>query len=551
MVTRESVRRSVLWAAYGDVLGFITEFADKTAVRRRTGREEITSAIPWTRRVGGRFGISIELPAGCYSDDTQLRLATSRAIRSDGGFDVEAFAKVELPVWRSYALGGGRGTKSAARALAKANVQWCSNFFATKYSEYTSAGGNGAAMRIQPHVWAAPRDGDDTTVVRNIVRNAVTTHGHFRGIVGAIFHGLCLRHALLHREAPGPEEWMAITSKLESVPSVLHSDETLGTFWIPLWEEKSGREMSKAFEEARREVASDLLALRNMLGVASLRNEPHELYANAVTELGCFSKDRRGSGTKTAVLATFLAFLFSENPYACVQAAANMLGSDTDTIATMAGAIVGAASSVDVEGQVADSPYMKAEAERLYRISQRESVPNHPYPDLLFWRSPQRETDCVGKNSGHWVVAGLGKAVPCGQPYERKGKQRTFWQWYELDFGQRVLMKRRDNEVAIGDSLVPAQRAEETRSREQRTPSQGQLFGGSETRRIQRAELQRGTLSIDDATDIAIKSNFDSRTVGELLVAIAKGDNGVERATAFGAIVAKAIQARLKRGKNR
>src|SRR5690554_4846742 len=105
MDDRERVRRSALWAAYGDALGFITELADEKSVKWRVGRERIQRTMNWRRRVGGKYGVEVEIPAGCYSDDTQLRLSTARAIRGDGVFDVEAFAKVELPVWTSYALG--------------------------------------------------------------------------------------------------------------------------------------------------------------------------------------------------------------------------------------------------------------------------------------------------------------------------------------------------------------------------------------------------------------------------------------------------------------
>lgn len=90
------IRRSALWAAYGDALGWISELTDATGLRRRTVGTPLCRPIGWTRRIGGRSGITTVLPQGCYSDDSQLRLATSRAIRPDG-FDVEAFAKVELP----------------------------------------------------------------------------------------------------------------------------------------------------------------------------------------------------------------------------------------------------------------------------------------------------------------------------------------------------------------------------------------------------------------------------------------------------------------------
>jgi ADP-ribosylglycohydrolase len=144
-----------MWAAAGDALGFITELTDVKGLKWRARISTVRTTIPWRRSIGGKFGTVVELPAGAYSDDTQLRLATSRSIRSDGEFDVETFAKVELPVWLCYALGGGHSTKAAARAVGHPDVNWYSNFFEDKAVTYMGSGGNGAAMRIQPLVWAS------------------------------------------------------------------------------------------------------------------------------------------------------------------------------------------------------------------------------------------------------------------------------------------------------------------------------------------------------------------------------------------------------------
>ncbi len=78
-------------------------------------------------------------------------MAVSRSL-SRHGFDVETFAGIELPVWLSYALGGGRASKAAAKNLGKPRTLWYANTF----PGWADAGGNGAAMRIQPHVWASP-----------------------------------------------------------------------------------------------------------------------------------------------------------------------------------------------------------------------------------------------------------------------------------------------------------------------------------------------------------------------------------------------------------
>ena len=135
---RVRTQRAALWAAYGDALGWISELTDSAGLRRRTGDKPLTEPVAWRRRIGGRSGVTASLPQGCYSDDTQLRLATSRAIRSDA-FDVEAFAKVELPVWLSYGLG-------AASLLAR---QRCTSPNVVRLGGATgSKGGRGRAGMV-------------------------------------------------------------------------------------------------------------------------------------------------------------------------------------------------------------------------------------------------------------------------------------------------------------------------------------------------------------------------------------------------------------------
>ena len=141
---------SMLWAAWADALGLHLRTDRRSRIAPTSQGRPLTEPVEWTRRIGGKFGVDTTLPAGCYSDDTQLRLATARAVHG-AGFDVEAFARIELAVWPAYALGGGRASKSAAAQMAKPSVPWFGNF----YDGWLNAGGNGVAMRIQPHVWAA------------------------------------------------------------------------------------------------------------------------------------------------------------------------------------------------------------------------------------------------------------------------------------------------------------------------------------------------------------------------------------------------------------
>ncbi len=164
------VQGSMLWAAYGDALGFISELTDRKGLERRTHGKPLDQLMAWRRRVGGRQGIEVGLPPGCWSDATQLRMAVSRSM-TGRGFDVETFARIELPVWPSYSLGGGRASKAAAKNLGKPRTLWYANTF----PGWVDAGGNGAAMRIQPHVWASKDREDDFLL--DVVSDSVCTHG--------------------------------------------------------------------------------------------------------------------------------------------------------------------------------------------------------------------------------------------------------------------------------------------------------------------------------------------------------------------------------------
>src|SRR4051812_20408835 len=195
----EATSRSALWAAYGDALGFMSELVGRpSALAQRLGADRVEGLQPWRRRVGGKFGIELTLPAGTYSDDTQLRLATSRAIRSSGRFDIESFSKVELPIFLAYELGGGRGTRAAASELAKRSTRWANNFFDKNGASYVGGGGNGAAMRIQPHVWAS-RSYAPEEFLGDVFANSICTHGHARGFIGAAWHAISLASAMEHR----------------------------------------------------------------------------------------------------------------------------------------------------------------------------------------------------------------------------------------------------------------------------------------------------------------------------------------------------------------
>ncbi len=537
MELRKQIRRSMTWAAYGDAIGYISELADRSILRRRIGTDVVTGLVPWTRRLGGRFGTDVKLPSGCYSDDTQLRLATSRAIRGDGVFDVEAFAKVELPVWRGYALGAGKGTKAAATSLSRHGVHWCSNFFDSNHQKYLNGGGNGAAMRIQPHVWACKKGASESSLLLEVIRNSITTHGHPVGILGAAFHALCLRQTLLSGRLPSGPDLDAILGSLKDSPKLIQNDPELGVMWLPSWEAKAGEKIEVAFEKTLFEFGQDLKLVHKIVPSIPDREQAYEKIA---TELGAFEAMTVGSATKTSLLAVLLARLFAEDAVSGLLLSANMLGSDTDSIATMAGALLGIVVDAEPPQDVSDRQYLEREAERLFCVATGCIAESFSYPDLLHWVPPRLETAIVGRRNDGWVVSGLGHAVIDGAPQNGKGFD---WQWLRLDFGQHILVKLRDEVSEMDDKLLPFLQVENLNPSVQAWRAPEVATNGTGVKDASAVEL-----SLDEATDAAINSKFAFDLVGRLLMQIASGENGVDRATAFAAIVAKAKQARLKRG---
>ena len=371
-------QRSALWAAYGDALGWISELTDAKGLARRTGGAALVKPLVWRRRIGGRSGVTVTLPEGCYSDDSQLRLATSRAIRSDG-FDVEAFAKVELPVWLSYALGGGKGTTSAAQNLTKSSAVW----FANRFKGWTNSGGNGAAMRIQPHVWATRFPHDSATFLPDVVRNCICTHSHPTGLMGAALHALTLAHAMAKSSLPSPDDLWSIVKEAARLPDIVADDFNIAN-WRTAFENEAG-----TFEQAwASAVAESRRAIEQAAGSCAAHGTGAERYGRVLSSLELSHPKKRGSGMLTAVAAALLPWC-EARPEQGLGIAANAIGTDTDTIATMAGAIFGAVADCDPPVEVLDAELFRAEASRLTDIAfGRKAAPSHRYPDLIHWHAP-------------------------------------------------------------------------------------------------------------------------------------------------------------------
>jgi|GEM_PF-231839 len=589
---------SALWSAYADALGFPTELATEKTVKQRLGKSKAIRTEPWSRQVGGRFGAMASLPAGAYSDDTQLRLATSRAIRGNGYFDVESFAKIELPVWQAYSLGAGRGSKAAATALCNRSNAWFSNFF----NGYTDGGGNGAAMRVQPHVWAAENLKDFNAFIPDVIRNAVCTHGHMRGIAGAVIHAASLALTIDEGQVISPEQWPALARFIRSIPDHITQDSDLSTFWLPTWEQKSNKSLKASVEEIAQEWEFSSTNVLSILA-AEQSSTVRTRYENVVKSENGLSPNERGSGLKCALFANVAAWLSQESgAQEIINIVVNLLESDTDTIATMAGAMIGAAHpDAAFHGPVQDEEYIRSEADRLYSVSQGFKASSFAYPDILFWQAPRVALDVLKFDGGQIVFEAFGPVLTIGQPYLGLQKS-TSWQWLKLGNGQTILSKFRTQmrpgyEPSFDEDVLPVGVPKNNDAKNFDLFNQENIAGGGEVQsendvgspklgyshraKIDNSEqlyapsdtsqnvpeLSADTFvppsddwvlhyepvvprGMDILTSEAIK-NFDPLLIGQHLLYLAERPNGIELSVVYAGIIAKAKIARLNRDKQK
>ena len=530
------IRHSALWAAYGDAMGFITELADAQIVTRRANSNYIADTLPWSRLLGGRFGAVVQLPSGCYSDDTQLRLATSRAIRSDGSFDIDSFAKVELPTFDAYALGAGRSTKTAAQSLASTSVNWFSNFYDKASIRYLDAGGNGVAMRIQPHVWCTSSKSLEPNCLIQIIRNCITTHGHPRALAGALIHAIHLSSTIWENDIPAPITWCLAVDKLENIRDIITSDGELATIWLPTWETRSRQKWDTSWHETLNE-------LRAMLSVATdlatQDSKPDEKYLQLIKALDGTNKEVRGDAIRTAIFSLFLAWNFRDrNPHSALKLAVNCLQTDTDSIATLAGALLGATSQEPPLGTILDSDYICREADRMVDIASGRKPSAFNYPNLLTWRPPRSQLDVVTLQQGKIVVAGLGVAIPSGKVFRAKSSDIA-WEILELEYGQTLVIKRRAHLTQLEDETNELFSQTDKENRHRAKPDH-----------IDATPPEDANKDLDTLTTTLITSGFPAERIGHALLKFAELDTlSTESAIAFAAIIVKARRARLLRGK--
>lgn len=547
----KNIVNSSLWAAAGDSIGWISELVNgKAGLERRIGAQRLSKPVAWSRIVGGRGGPKVALPAGTYSDDTQLRLAVSRSIRGNGFFDVENFAKIELTVWPSYALGGGVGTKTAAQNLAKRTVNWFNNFYSTGRQSYFTSGGNGAAMRIQPHVWSSCGSRSEDDILLDVLKDSLVTHGHPHGFCGAIFHAKTLLDILLYNKMPDFRDWKRYIESFSVIPDLIRMDSQLSSFWLAEWESHNQLSLSDSILKCQKEILNDL---ENINAILQENNE--KAYRRILEITGCLTDRYRGSGIKTSLVSAVLAYIYQhdniENALVC---AANEIDSDTDTIASMCGALLGAYSDHEVTWPLQDRDYLISESMRLANIEVSHSQRSFEYPKIQSWVPPYKQNDAVGIVDNSFALVGLGILTNIDERYYEANN--ACWQWFKLPFGQTILVKRKsDNIREIHNSQLPAFTSITRVTKNEvikENSSKDESVNKTDVMAKQGDLFERDTDPrdwLDRITDLVINSNFDDVTLGRMLNECINKTQSVQMAVSFSAIIAKAKIVRQRKSK--
>lgn len=384
---------AMLGAAYGDALGWPNERSRNKAKAPEAGAFHKLRA--WQRDQSNRFGIlRFEIEKGSYSDDTQMILCLSRSLlKSDEWY--KHYTTKELPFWQVYQRGGGGATKSAVKAWASGIAPWLSD----EKERFFNAGGNGVAMRVLPHAIMGYKL-DFGHTAHNILLDGIATHGHPQALVGALAYcyallyalrqGSLANHTLLSAQSgnaatqgcsegvaidgngvdPYPstevfyevnfakvvldaiDEWSACALDYDLPESFIElaqdsSSKGANYSYRALWDEAVAT-MQKYLVTAAsscEHIAAALAKVKSATGahVASpaFYEQVEKLNDNSLKALNCFDKNISGAGTVAAAVAIYQASAYLHDPVRGIVRLAFAKGSDTDTNASMAAALLG------------------------------------------------------------------------------------------------------------------------------------------------------------------------------------------------------------------
>ena len=321
----EKCRGAMLGTAIGDALGWPNEQRSKNKIKNSKVSD---SFIEWTRRNNKPCYHDEKILPGEYSDDTQLTLSVARSIIA-GNWE-RFFADKELPFWLSYERGGGGALLKAAKSCKEGALLWQSN----NTRDYFNAGGNGAVMRILPHVIANAQKPDVIGLLMNVIKDARITHGHPRAILGAACYAFALDY-LLRKDS--------VLEYGELVSALIDGQKEWGDYlsndefgvWLEIARRHRDFEYASEWVQVRSSMINQLEFVQGSLKKGLILDD-----TSVLTQLGCFSK-ADGAGDVAVLAAIYLASRYANNPALGIKVPAFSFGADTDTIASITGGLLG------------------------------------------------------------------------------------------------------------------------------------------------------------------------------------------------------------------
>lgn len=321
----DKCRGAMVATAIGDALGWPNEDRSGNTSKKKTGQDKFVS---WQRRTGGRFYHHIEtIQAGEYSDDTQMVLSVARSIIAGNWEDF--FKYKELPFWAEYERGGGKALLRAAKLYKTGKKDiWQSE----QATDYFQAGGNGAAMRILPHVIANEHRNSRDELFINIVKDCLITHGHPRAVLGATCYAYALNWLL---------EKNTVLEYGELVSAVKSGRNEWGKFPENVlsaeWLEAANRlyDYRKIWDQTSGDMSVRLDHIYNSLQQGLMVED-----TDVLAYLRCFEKEK-GAGDVAVLAAIYLASKYANNLVLGIKVPALMPNTDSDTIASITGGLLG------------------------------------------------------------------------------------------------------------------------------------------------------------------------------------------------------------------
>lgn len=173
--------------------------------------------------------------------------------------------------------------------------------------------------------------------------------------------------------------------------------------------------------------------------------------AKVLSDLGCFDRSVNGAGTICAAAALFIASKYAPDPQNGIAEAANSKGADTDTLASMAGGLLGVIAGTEwlqrYRSQLQDEQYITELAQRLERAENNESTNTDltkpsVRPGILVDRFLAQLPDRATEGSLE-LPDGRKATIKEVFPVDTKSQNLTGWLWkLRTDDGQVLYIKK-------------------------------------------------------------------------------------------------------------